>query len=351
MAGPDFSSVGAELQYWFAHIGQTFKGGYSGSGENGVDIGMPTGTPVYAVAPGTIVGHGYYAGGGVVSIKEQPGRVWYYQHLDLAEPGIESGQVKEVQAGQLIGWSGGQSGYGRHPVSDLRLSNDGHGHGWPHIEVGINAPWGGIWGPMSDKGPNVDPRPYLQQIAQTGSAGTTGTPSEPIGGATTATLADGGGGIATCAQYNPLDPRRWVCVFTQQFKVLTTWLSDPLRILKLIGGAAAIWIAAQITLTALTMKAAPTALQVAGTATGQPEVALAGSALKGGASAKTRTRAARGLSDAPRRRQAQQEARDTRQQAVGAERERASAAAKRRASARKGAATRQARAARREEAS
>lgn len=317
MAGPDFSSVSAELAYWFAHITQRFKGGYSGSGENGVDIGMPQGTPVYAVTGGTVVGHGYYGGGGVVSIEQQKGRVWYYQHLDLAEPGIESGQVKQVQAGQLIGWSGGQLSGGRHPSS--RQFSSG-----PHIEVGINAPWGGIWGPMSEKGPNIDPLPLLTAIAQTGgSGGTTGTPLE-----------------TTPAAYNPLDPRSWLQAITSQFKTLTTWLTDPLRILKLIGGGLILFIAAQITMTSLTLKAAPTALQVAGTATGQPEIALAGSALKSGASAQQRTRAATGLAQQPQKRQRQQEARDRSQQERGAQRERDAAAAKRSASARKGAATR-----------
>lgn len=274
MAGPDFTTVGGELTYWFSHITQRFKGGWDGSGENGIDVGMPTGTPVYAVAPGRVVGHGYYAGGGVVSIEQQKGMVWYYQHLDLAEPGIESGQVTTVQPGQLIGWSGGQLAGGRHPSS--RKFSTG-----PHIEVGVNAPWGGIWGPKEDKGPNVDPLPFLEAIAQSGGGGgTTGTPWEPAAFF----------GSNDCSQYSPVDPRGWVCALTSQFKTLTMWLADPLRILKLGAGVALFGIAALMVIGSLTLRIAPTGYEVAATAAGQPEIAAGARALKPGTSTGERAR-------------------------------------------------------------
>ncbi len=273
MAGPDFTTVGGELTYWFSHITQRFKGGWDGSGENGIDVGMPTGTPVYAVAGGTVVGHGYYAGGGVVSVEQEKGMVWYYQHLDLAEPGIESGQVTQVQPGQLIGWSGGQLSGGRHPSS--RKFSTG-----PHIEVGVNAPWGGIWGPKADKGPNVDPLPFLEAIAQSGGGGTTGTPYEPAAYF----------GSNDCSQYNPVDPRGWLCALTSRFQTLTMWLADPLRILKLGAGVALFGIAALMVIGSLTLKVAPTGYELAATAAGQPEIAAGARALKSGGSTGQRAR-------------------------------------------------------------
>jgi hypothetical protein len=279
MAGLDFASIGAQIAYWENHITKRFMGGWSGSGENGVDVGMPQGTPVYALTGGAVVGHGYYGGGGVVSIQEAPGRVWYYQHLDLNEPGIESGATKQVAPGQLVGWSGGQLSGGNHPSSE-KFS------GGPHIEVGINAPWGGIWGPKDSKGPNIDPWPSIAAIGQAGSASTTGTPAEPgVQGVPTAT-----------AGYAPWDPRAWLDALRQQFGTLFTWLTDPLRILKLIGGVLVIGIAVTLTVLSLTAKVAPDALQVAGVATGQPELVAAGRAAKSAKSAassfaKTRRRA------------------------------------------------------------
>lgn len=253
-APPDFSTLGAQLAYWLGHIGQTFKGGFDGSGENGVDIGMPTGTPVYALSSGTIKGQGYYGGGGVVSIREQPGRVWYYQHLDLIEPGIEQGQTKQIQKGQLIGWSGGQSGYGRHPVTSLAYSNDGHGNGWPHIEVGINAPWGGIWG--GGEGPNVDPMPALRALSSSSATAPTGSLSAQ----------------AATSVSNPLD---WMGQLKKQFGTLFTWFSDPLRIVKLIGGG--LLMGAGVLLFLLPSVAGP-GLQIAGLATASPELTAIGSA-------------------------------------------------------------------------
>lgn len=257
---PDFPTIGAELTYWLTHIGQHFKGGWSGSGENGIDVSMPVGTPVYAVAGGPVVGAGYYGGGGVVSVEETRGRVWYYQHLDLLRPDIESGQTRNVQAGELVGWSGGQSTGGHHP-SSLKFSNDGHGHGWPHIEVGINAPWGGIWGPMSEKSANVDPLPILQAIAKSGGSGSTGQP-QSFGGSPFPSGQDIANGF--------LDGIK------SRFGVLWEWITDPLRIFKFVAGCALVLMASLITAHLITAEPRAAVLEAAGAATGQPELVSAG---------------------------------------------------------------------------
>lgn len=161
-SGLDFGSVHDELAYWLGHTSSYFKGGFSGSGENGNDFAMPTGTPVYAVTSGTVVGAGYYGGGGVVSIQQYPGHVWYYQHLD--ENVAQNGQ--QVAAGELIGFSGGQNSGGQHPASPVFS-------GYPHIEVGLDAPWGGIWGGGPNVGPNIDPRPALEGLFTATATGNT----------------------------------------------------------------------------------------------------------------------------------------------------------------------------------
>lgn len=161
--------VQTEAQQWLGEITQPF----GVHGETGVDIGLPYHTPVYALTSGPVLGSGYYGGGGVVSQKSPLNLLnlitgqesVYYQHLD--ENAVSAGQY--VPRGGLIGYSGGQIGYGHHP-SDPKFSSG------PHIEVGINAPYGGMWDPL---GKNVNPKPLLQEIAQGGTG--SGPPCDWVG--------------------------------------------------------------------------------------------------------------------------------------------------------------------------
>lgn len=135
--------------------------------EVGVDMGLVMGTPITSLTSGTILGSGYYRGGGVVSVKSRiNGKTTslYYQHLDEIAGGITPGAV--VAPGQLIGWSGGQNAGGHHPASKDTSSG-------PHIEVGFNAPYGAksLWHPL---GPNYDPLPWLRSMAGKTSAGPSG---------------------------------------------------------------------------------------------------------------------------------------------------------------------------------
>jgi hypothetical protein len=88
-------------------------------------------------------------------------------------------------------------------------------------------------------------------------------------------------GLAQPLSFNPLDPKTWLDALGAQFKTLFTWLSDPLRILKLVGGAGVVVVAIWLTVASIMVAAAPGALTLAGAASGQPEVAAAGIALKG----------------------------------------------------------------------
>lgn len=145
------------------HITQFFKGGFNGSGENGIDLGMPMGTPVTSLTAGQVLTSGYYGGGGVVTVESTlPLGIGvasvYYQHLDLNNPALTPG--KQVKVGDVIGWSGGQLQGGHHPSS--RAFSSG-----PHIEIGINAPFGknGLWHPL---GPCINPLPWLQYLVKNG---------------------------------------------------------------------------------------------------------------------------------------------------------------------------------------
>ena len=133
-------------------------------GEGGVDLSVPVGTPVYALASGTVIGAGYWkdnAHGVVTTRINVPGagtQDLYYQHIQVA-PGIQPGQM--VTRGQQIGTVG--------PFNE--------------IELGFNSLWGGVWG-TNHPGPWVaDPRPWLRAILSgsgappANSGASTGAPS------------------------------------------------------------------------------------------------------------------------------------------------------------------------------
>lgn len=134
-------------------------------GEGGVDVGTPNGTPVYAIADGTVIASGYWkdSGHGVVTTRVNvPGaglQDLYYQHIQI-DPSVKTGQM--VHRGQLIGTIG--------PFNE--------------IEMGFNAAWGGVWG-SNHPGPWIaDPRPWLNAILDNASVPPTGSSSSNASGAT-----------------------------------------------------------------------------------------------------------------------------------------------------------------------
>lgn len=162
---------------WPQNITQHWKGSWSGSGENGVDLGLHHGTPVTSLTSGQVLSNGYYGGGGVVTVESTvPGigvASVYYQHLDLNNPALTPG--KSVKVGDLIGWSGGQLSGGHHPATCCSTGD--------HIEIGVNAPFGrsSLWAQL---GPNVNPEPWIQSLIQHGpsAADIIGSQPGPLGG-------------------------------------------------------------------------------------------------------------------------------------------------------------------------
>ncbi len=89
----------------------------------GVDYAAPTGTPVWAVADGTVVSCGWGGGfGKQIVIRHPNGYMTYYGHLSRYGPGIRKGvQVKQKQVIGYVGSTGLSTG----PHLDYRLAKNG----------------------------------------------------------------------------------------------------------------------------------------------------------------------------------------------------------------------------------
>jgi|RhiMethySRZTD1v2_1073278.scaffolds.fasta_scaffold15942_3 murein DD-endopeptidase MepM/ murein hydrolase activator NlpD len=89
----------------------------------GIDYGAPTGAPVVAVSPGTVVSVGWSGGGGnMVRLRHGSGYESYYLHLSSFAKGIRAGV--HVDQGQLIGRVGA-TGTATGPHLDYRLRKNG----------------------------------------------------------------------------------------------------------------------------------------------------------------------------------------------------------------------------------
>lgn len=99
----------------------------------GIDLVAPTGTPVYAIADGTLAFHGEKGPNGELVVLEHAGEMMsYYAHLSAYAPNLRDGMP--IRRGQLVGYVG----------------NTGRSTG-PHLHFGIKV-----------KGKFVDPETYLR---------------------------------------------------------------------------------------------------------------------------------------------------------------------------------------------
>jgi murein DD-endopeptidase MepM/ murein hydrolase activator NlpD len=88
----------------------------------GVDYAAPPGTPIWAVADGTVTSCGWNGGfGNQVIIRHMNGCITYYGHLSGFGPGIRSGI--RVRQKQVIGYVG-STGLSTGPHLDYRLAKD-----------------------------------------------------------------------------------------------------------------------------------------------------------------------------------------------------------------------------------
>jgi murein DD-endopeptidase MepM/ murein hydrolase activator NlpD len=89
----------------------------------GVDYAAPTGTPVWAIADGTIISAGWNGGyGKQVVLKHVKGYQSMYGHMNRLAPGMQKG--KGVRQKQIIGYVG-STGLATGPHLDFRLSKNG----------------------------------------------------------------------------------------------------------------------------------------------------------------------------------------------------------------------------------
>lgn len=89
----------------------------------GVDYAAPAGTPVWAVADGTVLSVGWNGGfGKQVIVRHMNGYKSYYGHLSRYGPGIRKGL--RVTQKQIIGFVG-STGLSTGPHLDYRLTKDG----------------------------------------------------------------------------------------------------------------------------------------------------------------------------------------------------------------------------------
>jgi murein DD-endopeptidase MepM/ murein hydrolase activator NlpD len=103
----------------------------------GVDYAAPQGTPVWAVAEGTVVSCGWNGGyGKQVVIRHAKGYQSMYGHLSGYGPGISKG--KAVHQKQIIGYVG-STGVSTGPHLDFRLTQNGV-HRNPLREISPRAP-------------------------------------------------------------------------------------------------------------------------------------------------------------------------------------------------------------------
>jgi len=89
----------------------------------GIDYAAPTGTPIWAVADGTVVSVGWGGGfGKQVVLKHMNGYKTYYGHLSRYGPGIKRGV--RVEQKQIVGYAG-STGLSTGPHLDYRMTKDG----------------------------------------------------------------------------------------------------------------------------------------------------------------------------------------------------------------------------------
>ena len=103
----------------------------------GVDYAAPVGTPVWAVADGTVAAAGWNGGyGKQVVLKHVKGYQSLYGHLSRISPGVQKG--KSIRQKQIIGYVG-STGLSTGPHLDFRLTKSG-AYRNPLKEISPRAP-------------------------------------------------------------------------------------------------------------------------------------------------------------------------------------------------------------------
>jgi murein DD-endopeptidase MepM/ murein hydrolase activator NlpD len=90
----------------------------------GIDYAAPEGTPIWAVADGTVISKGMTNGfGRTVKVRHANGYISYYTHMSRYRTGLHVGQ--RVTQKELVGYVG-HSGLATGPHVCFRIAKDGH---------------------------------------------------------------------------------------------------------------------------------------------------------------------------------------------------------------------------------
>lgn len=130
-----------------------------------VDIATPFHTPITAMKSGKVVQSDYAPWGGEVFIQPDDGSTeYYYYHFDVDE--VKTGQ--HVNAGDLVGLSGGQTSGGSHPVTDGESTG-------PHTHIGYFTKF--VSTPIGTRPYGPDITSTIQSLNLTGLPSNGGTPA------------------------------------------------------------------------------------------------------------------------------------------------------------------------------
>ena len=116
---------------------------------SGVDFAMPEGTPIPAIAKGTIVLQQFSKVLGNVSVQRvmgKDGEIYFVGYCHLAKPGHEVG--KKVAEGEIIGLVGGG------PNTPSGSASTG-----AHLHMTVSKEIKGVFGPTSVK---IDPIEFIK---------------------------------------------------------------------------------------------------------------------------------------------------------------------------------------------
>ena len=145
VARSDFYSVINFTNDWHAPRMRLIGGRWRQVGvHEGTDVFAEPGTPVRAIAPGTVenVGWTFYSGWRV-GVRGDDGKYWFYAHLSrFAAAAVEG---RRVESGDTLG-AVGNTGYGYSPGHHNEFT-------W-HLHVGIQEP-DGTW---------TNPYPLLERL-------------------------------------------------------------------------------------------------------------------------------------------------------------------------------------------
>jgi murein DD-endopeptidase MepM/ murein hydrolase activator NlpD len=183
-----------------------FRGDVPGSWHHGDDIFAAFGTPLLAVAHGTVFSVGWNrVGGWRLWLRDDKGNQFYYAHLSAYSPLAVNGAI--VQAGDVLGFvgnSGDAEGtpdhlhFEVHPVGLLGLGYDGAVNptsyllGWEHLkDVRFDAASG--WAPTAQAGNAPKAGAILLQSSDISSA--SGLDPESLGRALASKRTEGDGGL------------------------------------------------------------------------------------------------------------------------------------------------------------